>query len=407
MRYLILFLIGAGTGAGAFFVFQDGEPAGKTDRARVVTERTVDTRLADQDELIAELRARIAELEALLAARKPEEPNPYPNDSVEQVEALLQDAYAENNVDWLIEVIERLLMLGEEGYPALRRLIMDIAFKAKFRPAGSDFRFDQLYTVGKVFNKHEKQFIGFLDFLLTDPQTNNLVRQFTVPVAAFYVGAKAPGSEKLQQSLMQMLLSQGGSGLPQSFLLGNFGKRMNIFAMAMSGDPKMIAPLRDELKSTKDKKLQGQIIGALAYLGDEDALPLIKDRLDPNSNDDYREEIRALARLGTEEAHATATDFVRAIPDSKRFYRHAAQYLRAGGGTAGVLLIKERVQANPGDPEVASAIGTLQRFPTKESHETLVMISQTATDEKIAKRAAEAATQVDNRLKGVLPDFAK
>ena len=34
---------------------------------------------------------------------------------------------------------------------ALRGLIMDIAFKAKFRPAGSDFRFDQIYTMGRVF----------------------------------------------------------------------------------------------------------------------------------------------------------------------------------------------------------------------------------------------------------------
>jgi hypothetical protein len=404
---LIVFLIGAGAGAGVFFAVQDSSPAGKSDRARVVTDREVDTRLADQDELIAELRARIRELEELLAAGQPEEPNPFPDDSVEKVEVLLQDAYAENNVDWLIEVIERLLMLGEEGYPALRRLIMDIAFKAKFRPAGSDFRFDQIYTMGRVFTKHEKKFIGFLDFLLTDPQTNNLVRQFTVPIAAFYVGAKAPGSEKLQQSLLQMLMSQGGAGLPESFLLGGFGKRMNIFAMAMSGDPKMIAPLRDELKSTKDKKLQGQIIGALAYLGDEKALPLIKDRLDPNSKDDFREEVRALARLGSEDAHSTASEFVRAIPDSKRFYRHAAVYVRAGGGAAGVLLIKERVQANPNDPEVSRAIGTLQRFPTKESHETLVLISQTSTDEKIAKRATDAATKVDNRLKGVLPDFAK
>ena len=152
--------------------------------------------------------------------------------------------------------------------------------------------------------------------------------------------------------------------------------------------------------------MQGEIIGALAYLGDPNALPLIKDRLDPNAKEDFRTEIRALGRLGTEEAHNTAVDFVRSIPDSKRFYRHAAEYLRAGGGSQGVALIKERVTAKPDDPEIRSAIGTLKRFPTRDSQETLTLISTTTTDETLAKRAADAAADVDRRLRGELPDIA-
>ncbi len=362
--------------------------------------------LFENEELIKMLRARIAELEALLSQAPKEEVSAYPDDTPEKVQKLLTEAYAENNVDWLLQVLERLLMMGERGYPMLRTMIMDIIFKAKFRPSQSDFRFDQIYTAGKVFTKHEKQFIGFLNFLLIDGQTHKWLKQGAVPVAAFYVGAKAQGSEELQQTLLQLLISQGGGGLPAG-MLGNISKRINIFAMMMSGDPKMIDPLRDELRNEKDKKMQGQILGALAYLGDPKVLPDIRDRLDPNSKEDFRQEIRALGRLGTEEAHATAVDFVRAIPESKRFYRHAAEYLRAGGGTQGVLLIKHRVTANPNDPEIGSAVGTLRRFPTKESHETLQLISTTATDEKIAKRAQEAAEDVGRRLRGELPEIAK
>ena len=40
------------------------------------------------------------------------------------VERLLEEAYAENNVDWLIEAIERLLLMGEDGYPLLRKVLV-------------------------------------------------------------------------------------------------------------------------------------------------------------------------------------------------------------------------------------------------------------------------------------------
>jgi len=406
VRHILLLLLGAGAAVGAMLVL-DSPTAASRSSTRVMTQRERDRVLLDNEELIRRLRLRITDLEAQLAARSgPEEAAAYPDDSPEKVGKLLQAAYSENNVDWLLQVIERLLMMGERGYPMLRTMIIDIIFKAKFQPAQSDFRFDQLYTAGKVFTKHERKFIGFLNFLLTDAQTNKLIKQGAVPVAAFYVGAKAPGSEELQQTLLQMFLAGGGGGLPAG-MLGNFGKRVNIFAMAMSGDPEMINPLRDELRKEKSRKMQGEILGALAYLGDPKVLPDIKDRLDPNSKDDFRQEIRALARLGTEDAHSTAVDFVRAIPDSKRFYRHAAEYLRAGGGTQGVLLIRERVTARPDDPEIARAVGTLRRFPTSESHETLQLISTTAADEKIAKRAAKAAEDVGRRLRGELPEIAK
>jgi hypothetical protein len=406
LRIFLFLILGAGIGVGATLALTSSDDA-KGGRTRLTAQREADIVRVDQAELIEQLRRRIAELEAELAGLKAPEENPYPDDTVEAIEQLLAAAYEDNNVDWLLQVIERLLLMGEEGYPALRKMIMDIIFKARFRPTESDFRMDQLYTAGKIFTKHEKPFMGFLNFLLSDAQTNKLLQQGAVPVAAFYVGSQAPGSEELSQTLLTMFLQQQGGGVPTNILMGNFGKRMNIFAMAMSGDPKMIDPLRDELNKTKDKRMQGEILGALAYLGDEKTLPLIKERLDPTSQDDSRNLVGALARLGTDEAHQTAVDFVRAMPDSKRFYRHAGKYVRAGGGSAGIALIKERVMANPDDPEVRSAIGTLQRFPSKESYETLMAISQGSSDAKTQKRATDAAKQVDDRLKGVLPDIAK
>ncbi|MHC4342278.1 MAG: HEAT repeat domain-containing protein [Planctomycetota bacterium] len=404
LKLLFALTIGAAAGVGATLALT-GDDDARSGRTAILTRLNTETISLKEDN--AALLAELERLRALLAAKEKDEPNPYPNDSIEMIDELLQEAYEDNNVDWLLEVIERLLLMGEDGYPALRSLLMDIIFRAKFLPRQSDFRFDQLYRAGRIFTEHERQFIGFINFLLVDPQTNPWFKQGAMVAGAWFVGSKAPGSDELQQTLLQAFLAQSGGGLPSNMLMGNMGKRMQVFAIAMSGDPKMIEPLRDELTNTKDKKLQGDIIGALAYLGDPKALPLIQDRLDPNSKDDYRREIRALARLGTEEAEKTAVQFVRSIGDGKRFYRHAAHYVRSGGGNTGVQLIKERVQSQPDDPEVQAAIGTLRRYPTEQSHETLVLISQSVSDPKVAERAANAAADVDRKLKGIIPEPPK
>jgi hypothetical protein len=184
---------------------------------------------------------------------------------------------------------------------------------------------------------------------------------------------------------------------------GNIGKKMQIFAVAMSGNKEMIPSLQEEYRTTKDKDLQSDIVGALAYLGDPGALPMIKDRLNPTEGD-FSREIGALGRLGTEEAHATATDFLKKIPDSRRFYRHARDYVRQGGGASAVMLIRDRVQADPKDPEVGNTIGSLRRFPTRESLDTLNLIAVSSPDKEIQRRATEAATEVSNRLNGILPE---
>ena len=59
--------------------------------------------LFENEELIKMLRARIAELEALLAEAPKEEVSAYPDDTPEKVQKLLTEAYAENNVDWLVD----------------------------------------------------------------------------------------------------------------------------------------------------------------------------------------------------------------------------------------------------------------------------------------------------------------
>jgi len=284
-------------------------------------------------------------------------------------------------------------------------MIMDIIFKAKFLPSQSDFRVDQLYRLGRIFANREKHVIGFLNYLLLQKDTHTWLKQGALMGGAFYVGSKAEGSEELSQTMMQLFLENAGmdgQAMP-GMLPGNVGKKMQIFAVAMSGNKEMIPSLRDEYRTTKDKDLQGDIVGALAYLGDPGALPLIQERLDPKQGD-FSREIGALGRIGTEEAHATASAFLRQIPDSRRFYRHARDYVRQGGGASAVLLIRDRIQADPKDPEVANTIGTLRRFPTQQSLDTLNLIATTSPDAGIQRRATEAATEVDNRLKGILPE---
>ncbi len=413
LQIVALLLAGGVAGAGIFWAAQQEEGGGGRRGARTASAVEAETARAarDQEDLIAQLRAEIERLRAELAAKAAAgaaEANPWPDDSPEAVERLMLETYASNNVDWLIEVIERLLRMGEKGYPLLRRLLEDIIFKAKFMPAQSDFRIDQLYKVGKVFTAQERAFIGFLNYLLLDANTNPWFKQGAMMGAAFYVGSNAPGSEQLSQTLVGIFLQQGGvmPGMGNIPMMGNAAKRMQVFAMAMSGDKQMIGPLRDELRKEKDKETQGDILGALAYLGDPGAVPLIQERLNP-AEGDFRREIDALGRAGTEDAHKTASQFLRSIPDGKRFYQHAGRYVRAGGGASAVLLMKERVQSNPNDPEVGNAVGTLRRYPTKESFDTLVVIRDSVTDPELAKRAGEAAEEVNKRLMGQIPDFPR
>jgi len=370
-------------------------------RSSTVAIETLKQERFENRQRIQELLDEIARLKAQLAETAPAAANPYPNDTPEEVEKLMADALAENNIDWLLEVVERLLRLGEPGYPILRRLLEDIIFKRKFLPSESDFRVDHIYRFARIFANLEGQFIGFLNYLLQEPRAHPYFKQAAMMGGAFYVGSKAPGTEELNETMVGLFMEQSGLQVP-GMIPGNIGKRMQIMAMAMSGDKEMIEPLRDELNRTKDKELQSDIIGALSYLGDPQTLPLIQERLDP-AQGDYRREIEALGRLDTEEAHKTATDFISAIPDSKRFYRHAGRYVRHGGGSAGVMLIRERVQANPSDPEVRNAIGTLRRYPTQESLDTLNLIAASAPDKKVAERATEAATDVDRILRGEMP----
>ncbi len=232
-----------------------------------------------------------------------------------------------------------------------------------------------------------------------------MMRQGAAVASAYFVGSKAPGAEELQQTLLQMMLNDAGAGLAPSGM-GNMGKRLQLFAMTMSGDPAMITPLREELRNTEDKRMQGDIIGALAYLGDPQALPLIEARLDPSQGKHYKE-LESLGRIGTPAAHKAATDFLKAIPDTKSFLQHSRRYLQNGGGTDAVMLMQERIRTEPGNPEVASVIGSLRRFPTRESKQTLDLIAETSPDEKVRARALSAAEAVDQKLKGIIPEVPR
>ena len=409
VRALLLTLFGAVVGVLVTFAVTGDDSKGRVDRqTESRTTHTTDVLkddgaadLAAENErllaLVAQLRARLAEI--------PEGDVIWVEDSLDEINLLIEDAYRDTNVDWLLDAVERLLLMGPRGYTRLRSLILELIFKGRMLATGADFRFDQLYRVTHIGMKHEKKFIGFLNFLLIDEETPGMMRQGAAVASAYYVGSKAPGAEELQQTLLQMMLNDAGAGMAPSGM-GNMGKRIQLFAMTMSGDPAMITPLREELKNTEDKRMQGDIIGALAYLGDPQALPLIEERLDPSQGKHYKE-LESLGRIGTPAAHKAATDFLKAIPDTKRFLQHSRRYLQSGGGTDAVMLMQERIRTEPDNPEVASVIGSLQRFPTKESKQTLDLIAETSPDEKVRARALSAAEAVDQKLKGIIPEVPR
>ena len=403
---LALLMLAVGGVAGGLIVdSQSGGEEGRTARREGAPREQQWVLQREQDQSrIRELEEQLEALRATLSMQPKKEVR-WPNDTLADIELLMVNALEENNVDWLMEVIERLLLMGEDGYPMLRRLIEDIAFKGKFLPGGNEFRMDQVYTAGKIFTNHEREFLGFLNYLLIDNRTHPYMRQGAMMGAAFYVGSKAPGSDQLRETLIRKFLEEegmGGMAIPgMPGRAKQMQERMQVFAMAMSGDKAAVPVLKDKLRTAKDDKTKGDIIGALAYLGDDSVLPTIKDRLDPNGGD-FRRDIDALARIDTAESHDTAAKFLNAIPNSKNFYRHATRYVRGGGGTAGVMLIQERIRQNPSDPEVKNAIGTLSRYPTQESLDTLNLIAQGAEDNKTKERAQSAAESISARMTGKL-----
>lgn len=402
MRALLALLAGGVAGALLTYAILGETPGGGRAQQAPAPLPDVAARAPSDDARVAELEAEIERLKALLAQAQPAKEEAWSDDSVDRVELVLQAAYADANIDLLLEAIRRLLRMGEPGYRRLREMVVDF-LKLKFVPTASSFRAHHLYVLGRIALEEERRIIEFIDFLLTDPATPPFMKPYAQVAAAYYIGSNAPGAEKLQETLMNMVLAE--KGLPAA-MTGGAGvpKRMQIFAMAMSGDPRMIQPLRDELSATQDEKLKTEILGALAYLGDPETVPLIQQRLDPRQGE-FRQEIESLARLGTEEAHAVATEFLRAIPDGKRFYSHARRYVVAGGGAYGVSLIRERVKANPDDPEIANTIGALARYPTKDSRDTLVLIRDSTRNAEVQKRADAAAQEIDRRLRGELPSF--
>ncbi|MFQ5844294.1 MAG: HEAT repeat domain-containing protein [Planctomycetota bacterium] len=395
-RELLWLLVGGAIGALAAATLSGGGPGPRTTREEVAPP-------APETVIVPRLRAEIRRLQTRLEAaelqREPE--SEAVQDSPEEIQQLVESAYADTDVDALLEAIRRLLRMGPRGYPMLRQLLMDLFFRARMLASRADFRFDHLYKLTHIGMRYEEKLIGFLNYLLTDDDTPGLMRQGAAVFAAYFVGSGAPGSEELRQTLLAMLVNDATGSMAPS-MLGPIGKRFQLWTMAMSGDPRMIGPLREELQSTKDRKLQGDILGALAYLGDPESVPLIEQRLDP-AEGDFGREIRALGRIGTPEAHQVATGFLRAIPDTARFFRHAGTYLQNGGGTDAVLLMQERVRAEPGNPEVGRLVGRLQRFPTPESKQTLDLIAETTPDEQIKGRALKAAAEVDKRLRGEIP----
>ena len=149
---LVVGVLLIGGGAGYLLASTDVLSARSDSRSDTLVTETLRRESFEDKRRIEELEAEIARLKQLIAElQAKEEFNPFPDDTPEQVQVLLEEAYANNNVDWLIEVIQRLLRMGEKGYPLLRKLIMDIAFKAKFLPSQSEFRPDHLYRFGRIF----------------------------------------------------------------------------------------------------------------------------------------------------------------------------------------------------------------------------------------------------------------
>ena len=377
-------LIGLVVGAGSMYAIQTfvlGDEANSRPRSRAESadRETPDVGQPANDESEA-LREKIVALKAALKARD-EAPSddplavafavPVPT-AEEDIDALLEEWTATDDLDKLLALIRALLLQGEKGYPKLTKVLMRLTSKIAFRKYKEEQLMAKLVPAAKIAMRHQKELVGYISYLLTADKVSPMLRTGALGGAMFLSMNGVAGSEKLSPMLLQALLKGGRN------VRGDQG-RMLIMAMGMLKQKEAVEPLLAMLRDPANKSQNFRIVSALGEIGDRRAVgPLIQRLQDGNPNHGWRPEIRALAKIGTAEATAAAERYISGLENDDHFFNQAGNYLRERASDKVVALVRDRFRKNPGSSNMWQVMRGLADSGTNESVALLEEIAKTA-----------------------------
>lgn len=405
MRYLVVGLIlGLVCGYGLSWMQKDDGGAGGRGTRRgeektgdIVLNKNDDAELQRLEGLVAKLQDELARLRANMPeAAVIEVPT-----TIEGIKLLEKEFNETGNLDSLLALIEALLLQGEAGYPRLTQLLMRIGFMAMSNKIDESDALQRIVPAFRMAMRHERKLVGYIGYLVTSDKVPELMKTPALGAAMFLSMNGVKGSEEFGPKLLEIFVEQSEGGQGKGMFAGEQG-RMLIEAMGMLKQTEAVEPLLRMLNDPKQQNASRRIVEALGRIGDPAAVgPLIK-RLKDNKSENswWRPEIRALARIGTDEAKAAAEAHIRGIENDNSFFNQAGAYLREQPTPEMMAVVRERFRKNPGAHNMWSTMRALQQVNTPESKLLLQEMASESTNDHVRQQAARGLKEMEEMQKG-------
>jgi len=407
MRYLVIGLaVGLAAGYGASYLqHEDGMPGGRGDRRESAENPDIVLRKGDEAE-IERLKGIIADLEAELSkARQGGAPETAPFDlpTTEEGIALLQKEFEETgNLDRLLALIESLLLQGEAGYPRLTRVLQRVVLMAMSNRIEESEAMQRIVPAFRLALRREREAVGYIGYLITNENVPSMMKTGALGAAMFLSMNAVRGSEEFGPKLLEIFVKQaeegGGGGL-----FGDEQGRMLIEAMGMLQQKAAVQPLLRMLNDPDRQKQSYRIVEALGRIGDPAAVGPLVQRLKEKGQENpwWSPEVRALARIGTDEAKAAAIAHIRSIENDNQFFNQAGGYLREQPSPEVLAMVRERFRKNPGAHNLWGTVRALEQIRTPESRLLLEEIAAQSTNDHVKKQAARSLEEMAELEKGL------
>jgi hypothetical protein len=405
MRFLIVgLLIGLGCGYGIFWMQSEDASSSRGDRRRQNKDADVVLKEYQSGE-VERLNKLIAKLQDELAKLRAANPDEGPIRDVPKTEEgilLLEKEFNETgNLDALLALIEALLLQGEAGYPRLTSLLIRIGYMAMSNKIEESEALQRIVPAFRIAMRHERKLVGYIGYLITSDKVPDLMKTPALGAAMFLSMNGVKGSEEFGPKLLEIFMNQSEDGSANGIFAGEQG-RMLIEAMGMLKQKDAVEPMLRMLNDPKQQKSSYRIVEALGRIGDPRAVGPLINRLKDGKGDSnwWRPEIRALARIGTDEAKAAAEEHIRSIENDNHFFNQAGAYLREQPTPEMMALVRDRFRKNPGAHNMWSTMRALQQVNTPEARLLLQEMASESTNEHVRAQAARGLKEMAEMQKG-------
>ncbi|MHC4941295.1 MAG: HEAT repeat domain-containing protein [Planctomycetota bacterium] len=371
------------------FVLTEDAPSSRKTRSKGTDSRVEVERHAAEEVDVDALKARIEELEALLKAQPGDDESIFGDVKIpqteEEIDLLLEEWTATDDIDKLLALIRALLLQGEKGYPKLTKVLMRMVGKVTMgRRYKEEDLLRKVVPALKLAMQHEEELVGYVGYLLTADNIPGVMRTGAMGAAMFLSVNRVRGSERFAPLLMESFMKQGSTGM-----MGRDQKRMLIEAMGIMKQKEAVDPLLRMLEDPAQKSMHNRAISALGQIGDARAVGPLIQRLQETTpeNQWYRPELNALANIGTPEAKAAAENYLAGVENDDQFFNHAGSYLRGAYSDKVVAEAMRRFRKNPAANNMWGVLNGLSRANTPESVAYMEEIAKTSTQQWVKNQA--------------------